>query len=44
MSGLQESLPCPSDLSHQVQVFCLLNGHMVFPELTQAHQAAFPPL
>lgn len=30
MSGLQESLPCPSDLSHQVQVFCLLNGHMFF--------------
>lgn len=44
MSGLEESFLCPSDLSHQVQVFCLLSGHMVFPELTQAHQAAFPPL
>lgn len=36
-----ESLPCPSGLSRQVRLFCLLNGHTVFPELRQAHQPAF---
>lgn len=41
MSGLRESLPCPSGLSRQVRLFCLLNGHMVFAELRQAHQPAF---
>lgn len=44
MSGLRESLPCPSDLSHQVWMFCLLNGHVVSPELKQAHQSAYLPL
>lgn len=28
-------------LFHQVRMFCLLNGHVVFPEPTQAHQSAF---
>ena len=41
VSGFRESSPCPGELSPQVQVFCVLNGHMGFSRTAQIHQSAF---